>query len=376
MITEALGNTGGGLPKALKAFKSLERLKGLGGAETLTRLKTLVTGMEDRPLLGVDIAPGSVRVVQMGSATALSAKTAPRYRLEGYVIRPLPAGAVVERDVSDVAAVGEAVGEAVAALGSGVNEAAVAVAGPSVSTKVIQMDGTLKDAELEERILQEAGRHIPYRPEDVVMDFERRGRVAGPGSRSAVGTGAGARSGGDRGLVEVLLAACRREAVEARVAALELGGLTVKVVDIEMFVLERVFPLLLEDTDGSVAVIDMAPAMTALTVLQDGRALYTRDQPFDGPGYGPDDPAGMAQHIRQCLQSFYESGPYDEVEQLLLAGDLRHTAMEIEAALGIPTSPADPFTACELGPGVARADLQRDAPALLVACGLAMRRAP
>ena len=358
MITEALGNTGGGLPKALKAFKSLERLKGLGGAETLTRLKTLVTGMEDRPLLGVDIAPGSVRVVQMGSSTA------PRYRLEGYAIRPLPAGAVVERDVSDVAAVGEAVGEAVAALGPAVREAAVAVAGPSVSTKVIRMDGTLKDTELEERIQQEAGRHIPYRPEDVVMDFERRGRVAGPGPRSGTN------------LVEVLLAACRREAVEARVAALELGGLTVKVVDIEMFVLERVFPLLLEDTDGSVAVIDMAPAMTALTVLQDGRALYTRDQPFDGPGYGPDDPAGMAQHIRQCLQSFYESGPYDEVEQLLLAGDLRHTAMEIEAALGIPTSPADPFTACELGPGVARVDLQRDAPALLIACGLAMRRAP
>ena len=46
--------------------------------------------------------------------------------------------------------------------------------------------------------------------------------------------------------MEVLLAACRRENVEMRQAALEIGGLKAKVVDIEAHCMQRAFDLVSE----------------------------------------------------------------------------------------------------------------------------------
>ncbi|WP_251004264.1 pilus assembly protein PilM, partial [Escherichia coli] len=61
--------------------------------------------------------------------------------------------------------------------------------------------------------------------------------------------------------VDVLLAACRKQNVEVREAALALAGLTAKVVDVEAYALERSYALLSSqlgaDTDQlTVAVVD------------------------------------------------------------------------------------------------------------------------
>ncbi|MRT95036.1 type IV pilus assembly protein PilM, partial [Ancylomarina sp. 16SWW S1-10-2] len=86
--------------------------------------------------------------------------------------------------------------------------------------------------------------------------------------------------------VQVLLAASRSENVEVRASALELGGLTPKVMDVEGFAIENAFALVAETLnvprDSNVALVDSGATMTTLNVIRNGRTIYSREQVFGG----------------------------------------------------------------------------------------------
>ena len=109
----------------------------------------------------------------------------------------------------------------------------MAVAGSAVITKTIEMSASLSETEMENEIASEADQYIPYPLDEVSLDFEVQG--VSPRSEEQM---------------EVLLAACRRENVELRRAALELGGLKAKVVDIEAHCMQRAFNLVRDQFVG------------------------------------------------------------------------------------------------------------------------------
>jgi len=123
------------------------------------------------------------------------------------------------------------------------DKAAVAVSGSAVITKSIAMNAALTDSEMETQIALEADQYIPNPLDEVLIDFERQGL-----------------SEKDSEMVEVFLAACKKENVDARVAALEIGGYEAKVVDIEAYAMERAFGLMCEqmdlDKEGLTAIIN------------------------------------------------------------------------------------------------------------------------
>ena len=139
------------------------------------------------PLIGVDISSTAVKLLQL-------ARTGDRYRVEHYAVEPLPPNAVVEKNLVEVEAVGEAIRRAVARSGSRIKHAAAAVSGSSVITKVIPMPADLGEDDLESQIELEAVNYIPYPIEEVNLDFE----VMGP-------------MPGNSEMVQVLLAASRNE---------------------------------------------------------------------------------------------------------------------------------------------------------------------
>ncbi|HRF55006.1 MAG TPA: type IV pilus assembly protein PilM, partial [Aquimonas sp.] len=167
------------------------------------------------PLIGVDISSTAVKLLQLSQSGA-------RYRVEHYAVEPLPPNAVVEKNIVEVEAVGEAIKRALNRSGAKTRFASAAVAGSAVITKVIPMQADLNDDELEDQIQVEAAQYIPYPIEEVSLDFE----VLGPVRDNPE-------------MIQVLLAASRTENVELRTAALDLGGLTAKVVDVEAFVMEN-----------------------------------------------------------------------------------------------------------------------------------------
>lgn len=111
------------------------------------------------PLIGVDISSTAVKLLQLSQSGG-------RYRVEHYAVEPLPPNAVVEKNIVEVEAVGEAIKRALNRSGSKTRFAAAAVAGSAVITKIIPMQADLSEDELEDQIQVEAGQYIPYPIED------------------------------------------------------------------------------------------------------------------------------------------------------------------------------------------------------------------
>jgi type IV pilus assembly protein PilM len=340
-------------------------------------------------ILGLDISSTSVKLLELE-------KDGNNYRVQSLAVEPLPDNAVVEKNFQDVEAIGETIQKAVKRSGTKAKLAAVAVAGSAVITKIINMPANLSENELEEQIQQEADQYIPYPLEEINLDFE----VVGPTANNPDS-------------VDVLLAASRSENIESRTDALDIGGLTAKIVDVEAYTVENVAPLLtaqMEDggKDKIIAVIDIGATMTSLNVIENGNLIYTREQNFGGKQlteeimrrYGlayeeagrlkksgglPDNyipevlepfKETIAQQVSRFLQFFYTSGQHNSVDLIALAGgcaSIPGIDELVESQLGIKTVIANPFANMSLSSKVNPQSLSKDAPSLMIACGLALR---
>jgi len=340
------------------------------------------------PLVGVDISSTAVKLLQLS-------QSGNGYRVEHYAVEPLPVNAVVEKNIADVEAVGAAVRRAFERSGAKTRYAAAAVPGSSVISRVIPMAAGLGEDDMEAQVEVEASNYIPYPIDEVNYDFE----VLGPMPNATDS-------------VQVLLVASRTENVEARQAALELAGLEAKVMDVEAFAIENAFSLLVPQLTvpkgGLVALVDIGASTTTLNVLRDGRSQYLREQVFGGRQltdeimrrYGLSyEEAGrakrlgglpetyelevlepfkdsMAQQVSRLLQFYYASSEYNRVDQVVLAGgcaSIPGIAQVIEENLGVPTIIANPLARMTLDRRVQASVLALDAPAMMIACGLAMR---
>ncbi|HHW4680481.1 MAG TPA: type IV pilus biogenesis protein PilM [Xylella taiwanensis] len=348
----------------------------------------LLISKKQSTLVGVDISSTAVKLLQLS-------RSGNRFKVEHYAVEPLPPNAVSEKDIAEVELVGEAIRRAVSRSGTKTKFAAAAVAGSAVITKLIPMPAGLDEHDLEAQIELEATNYIPYPINEVSLDFE----VLGPVPNNTE-------------MVQVLLAASRSENVELRQSALELGGLTAKIIDVEAFAVENAFSLIAEEltvgSKGLVALIDIGATMTTLNVLHSGRSLYSREQIFGGKQltdevvhrYGMTyEEAGQAkrqgglpqsyevevlepfkeavvQQISRLLQFFYAGSEYNRVDCIVLAGGCAVIAglpTMVEERLGVTTVVANPLAQMTLGAKVQAHALSQDAPALMIATGLALR---
>jgi len=82
------------------------------------------------------------------------------------------------------------------------------------------------------------------------------------------------------------------------------------------------------------------------------------------------------QQISRLLQFFYAGSEFNRVDQIVLAGGcaaLPGLPEMVEEQLGVPTVVANPLAQMTLGPRVQAHALAQDAPALMIATGLALR---
>ena len=346
-------------------------------------------GKKSSTVLGLDISSSSVKLLELS-------KQGDRFRVESYAVEPLPTNAVVEKNITDVEAVGDAIKRVVGKSRTSVKHVAVAVSGSAVITKVIQMDGGINEFEMEDQIALEADQYIPYPLDEVAIDFE----VQGPSETNP-----------DQ--VDVLIAACRKENVDVRQDALDIAGLTTKVVDVEAYALERAYQLIESQFDAPgddlvVAVMDVGATMTTLSVIAEGRTVYTREQIFGGKQlteeiqrrYGlsleeaglakkqgglPDDyetevlnpfREAVVQQVARAMQFFFGASQYNSVDYVVLAGGtaaIPGLVDMVEEKTGTPTLVANPFADMAVNSRVNASALSNDAPSLMIACGLAMR---
>lgn len=317
--------------------------------------------------------------------------------IERYVVEPLPKDVVVDGKINNLEAVSDAVQHAWKMLGSRVKNVAMALPASAVITKKITVPAGMQESDLEQQVETEANQYIPFSLDEVNLDFQ----VIGLSPVSAEEE-------------EVMIAAARKETVNDRVAVSENAGLKPLVMDVESFATQTALDLIQKQLpndgmDQIIAVVDVGATMMHINIVRNGQQLYFREQNFGGNqltqdiqrrfnlsseeaetakknGGLPDNYEPevlrpymdtLALEITRGLQFFYTSTQFNEIDHVLLAGGGSVLPGLDEVVAGrtqVSTMLANPFLNMVQSSRIKTRQLLLDAPALMIACGLAMRR--
>jgi len=339
----------------------------------------------------MDISSSAVKMVELADAGKGG------YRVDRYAIEALAKDSVIDGNIANLETVAETVRRCWKKLATRTKNVAIALPTAAVITKKIIVPAGLREEELEFQVEGEANQYIPFALDEVNLDFQ----VVGPAPSSPEE-------------VEVLIAASRKEKVEDRVAVAEAAGLKALVMDVESYAMQTAFELIRqqlpnEGVDQNVAVVDIGAAIMNITILRNDQGVYTREQAFGGNQltqdiarhYGlsqeeaenakrsgglPDSfdaevlrpfMENAALEIQRAMQFFFTSTQYNSVEHVLLTGGTSTLpGMEdvVSTRVRINTMVANPFANMSISPRIQLKRLISDAPALMIACGLAMRR--
>ncbi|MBL8491580.1 MAG: pilus assembly protein PilM, partial [Rhodocyclaceae bacterium] len=259
------------------------------------------------------------------------------------------------------------------------------------------LPANLQEQEMEVQVESEANQYIPFALEEVNLDFQ----IVGPAPSSP-----------DE--VEVLIAASRKEKVEDRVACAEAAGLRPVVMDVESYAAQAAFELVEkqlpdEGKNQIIALVDVGANVMNVTVIRNDQPVYTREQAFGGSqltqdivrAYGMSNEEAeaakrtnslpenyeaeilspfmdnLALEVSRALQFFFTSTQYNEVNHIVLAGGcavIQGLDDVVSGRTQVNTIVANPFVNMVPSSRIRPKNLVADAPSLLVACGLALRR--
>ena len=345
------------------------------------------------PLIGIDISSTSVKMVE------LSGGDQGRYKLESYAIATLPADAMSDGNVADIDKVADALKLAWKTLGTREKHVALALPSSAVISKKVIMAADLREEDMEVQVESEANQYIPFPLEEVNIDFQ----LIAPAPNNP-----------DE--VEVLIVAARKEKIEDRVAAAEVAGLKVTVMDVDSYATEAAYTLVAVQlpnggSEKTVMIIDIGASTMHINVLHDNKPVYAREQSFGGhqltqeiqrrfglsleeaesskrKGGLPESYESevlqpfvqmLAVEVARAQQFFTSSTQYHHLDHIVLAGgcaSIPEVEVTVQDKTQVHTIIANPFLNMAMGSRIRQAQLPTDAPELLIACGLAMRGVP
>lgn len=344
-----------------------------------------------KPLIGVDISSSAVKMLELGMSSDGSR------RVERYSIARLPREAVVDGSIAKPDLVEQAMREAWQLLDTRTKTIAMALPASAVTAKklIIPQDATEND--IETQALSEAHQIVPFPLDEITLDFQ----VLGPSPRNQSEN-------------DVLVVITRKDRVEERVAVAESAGLNTVVMDVDTYASLRSyeqlsFQLPNGGKEQTVAIVDIGHTTTHVNILHDNETVYQREHPFGGQiltqeisrrfglpweeaedakckGLLPDSFEAevlrpfldsAAQEISRAMQLFFASSTQQQIDHILLAGGCSLVPGLDEAIFAktqTSTIIANPFAKMAVSGSVKPKQLAVDAPALFVACGLALRR--
>lgn len=354
-------------------------------------MRLALFGQGARPLIGVDVSSSAVKMLELAD-TGKGMR-----RVERYSIVTLPKEAVVDGVIAKADVVEAAMHEAWKALGTRTREVAMALPASSVITKKILLPGAASEAEIETQVTAEANQVASFPLEDVSLDFQILGANAKNPSEN-----------------DALMVVSRRERVEERVALAEAVGLKVVIMDVDAFATltayeQMAFQLPDNGRGQTVAIVDIGANTTSVNVLHDNEPVYQRGHALGGntltseiarrfdlsqeeaedakrKGLLPDSYESevlqpfldsVALEVGRALQLFFSATSFQSVDHILLAGGCAAIpGLDDVVFSKVQTSTiiANPFSKMAVASQVKARQLASDAPALFVACGLALRK--
>ena len=267
----------------------------------------------------------------------------------------------------------------------------------SVITKIISLPKAKSAQAFEVQVEQAATRFIPFPLDEVNLDY----RVIGPSLAAPH-------------MLDVHLAASRREKVQDIQDLAEAAGLNLVILDVSSYASRMAMKRLVEEKYGPfsavlVALVELGANTTSVRVMRNDEVLYDRDQPFGGeqltqviadhyqlpfeeaetkkrsgdlpPGYDTQVLApfveNLSAEINRALQFFFANTAHREIDSLMLAGgsaSLPGLQASVAKITHCPCFLINPFEGMLMSESVRLRNMKLQAPAFLTACGLALRR--
>jgi len=213
-----------------------------------------------KKLIGLDIGTSSIKMAELDVGRN-------SVQLLSFGFAPTPAGALNGGEITNPAAIAQAVHALTFEMKSRRKQAATGMWGTAVIVKKITIPRIEKKL-IAEQIKWEAEQYIPFDINDIHLAYH----VINPNSNSET--------------MDLLLIAAQREIVGQYVAAVTGAQLQSSVLDVSGFALANVFEANYGKVGGeTVALLNVGAGVTNFVVLQGGEVIFSRDIPIGGFHY-------------------------------------------------------------------------------------------
>jgi type IV pilus assembly protein PilM len=244
-------------------------------------------------LVGLDIGSHAIKLVEIEDSKKGRI-------LKNFGIIGLPQDAIVEGAIKEMEIVSSAIKTLYKNLKIKNKNVVTSISGYSVIVKKISIQKR-GEAELDASIQDEAEQYIPFDINDVNLDYE----ILTPPGEEAEKTGGADK--GDRGLMDVMLVAAKKDIVEDYVSLLHLTGLNPAILDVDAFALQNAFELSSDNISGCYALVNVGAEELGINAIKNGVSIFTRDSSYGG------------YQINEAIMSKFDV-PYEEAEKIKLGG--------------------------------------------------------
>ena len=352
-------------------------------------LKALFGRRQDA-ILGVDISAWGIKVVGLSGSMKQPV-------LEQLASIGLPSGHIVDGHIVKMQQVAQALRSLLQENRIRAHKVALALPSSAVITKKIVVQADLPPDGMQAQVEDEARHSIPFPLDEVSLDF----CTLGPNLQRPE-------------MVDVLIAAARRDRVESLEELVELAELEASVVDVQSYALRlatrRLADIHLPAQQGAVVLLLKVGASRTLMLVTVGEAIvYEHELAFGGDQLTQriaahyrlsDEEAetkkiagawardfessvllpyvcAIVQLLQRGIQFIFNSTPYSKVSRIFLSGGgamPAGLAAAISTAMQTPCTLINPFEGMRLAPQVRNSPSLQNAPLFIGACGLALRR--
>jgi type IV pilus assembly protein PilM len=245
-------------------------------------------------LVGLDIGSHAIKLVEIED-------TKKGRILKNFGIIGLPQDAIVEGAIKEMEIVSSAIKTLYKNLKIKNKSVVTSISGYSVIVKKISIQRR-GEAELDASIQDEAEQYIPFDINDVNLDYEI---LSPPLEQGADKKPEGDKA--DKGLMDVMLVAAKKDIVEDYVSLLHLTGLSPAILDVDAFALQNAFELSSDNISGCYALVNVGAEELGINAIKNGVSIFTRDSSYGG------------YQINEAIMSKFDVS-YEEAEKIKLGG--------------------------------------------------------
>ncbi|MCX7919236.1 MAG: pilus assembly protein PilM [bacterium] len=207
-----------------------------------------------KSLLALDIGSSLVKAIQIKS-------TKQGYILEHVGVADVPVE--VSQAKTDTTSIGLAntIRTAILNSGSRLKDVITSISGEAVIVRYISFP-EMTDTELDNAIRWQIEEHIPYRLDDINLDYHKLGVSQKEGSKK----------------IDVLLVAARKDFVNERINLLQSIGLNTAVIDVDAFAVFNCFEANYDaKQDEVIALVNIGAQSTNIIIAQNNISVFARD---------------------------------------------------------------------------------------------------